>query len=74
MSDLITYDPHSEELILFRETVRKFLKDEVTPHYDEWEKAQITPREIWNKFGEAGLLGVDVAEKDGQFNACSYYR
>ncbi|MBL4607921.1 MAG: acyl-CoA dehydrogenase family protein, partial [Pseudomonadales bacterium] len=65
MSDLINFDPCSEELTLFRETVRKFIKDEIMPHYDEWEKAQITPRNIWNKFGEAGLLGVDVGEKEG---------
>ena len=69
MNDLIAFDPHNEELTLFRETVRKFVKDEIMPHYDEWEKAQITPREIWNKFGEAGLLGVDVAENDGGIGA-----
>ena len=69
MSNATIYDPSNEELTLFRETVRRFIADEVTPHYNEWEKAQITPREIWNKFGEAGLLGVDVTENEGGIGA-----
>ena len=69
MNNPITYDPANEELTLFRETVRRFIKDEVSPHYNAWEKAQITPREVWNTFGEAGLLGVDVSEKDGGIGA-----
>lgn len=65
MSNVTTHDTQAEELLLFRETVRHFIKTEVTPHYNEWEKAKITPRELWNKFGEAGLLGVDTAESHG---------
>lgn len=49
----------SEELELFRENVRRFVDHEVVPNYETWEKAEIFPRELWNKLGEQGLLCVD---------------
>ncbi|HUP90870.1 MAG TPA: acyl-CoA dehydrogenase family protein [Solimonas sp.] len=55
---------HSE-LELFRDTVVRFLGDHVEPGYDKWEKAGIVPRELWNKFGEHGLLCVDAAPEYG---------
>lgn len=57
------------EIELFRDNVRKFFENEVAPHYDRWEKDEITPREIWNRMGEAGLLCVDVPEQYGGFGA-----
>ena len=47
-----------EEKSLFRESVRKFLGREIAPHYDAWEKDEIWPREVWNKFGDGGFLFV----------------
>ena len=57
----------SEELELFRENVRRFVETEVTPNYEQWEKDEIFPRELWNKLGEQGLLGVDLPETYGGF-------
>ena len=57
----------NEELELFRENVKRFLSEEVIPHYEQWEKAEIFPRELWNKFGEQGLLAVDIPEQYGGF-------
>lgn len=57
------------EVELFRDNVRKFLEKEVAPHYDEWEKNEILPREVWTKLGENGLLCVDVPEEYGGFGA-----
>lgn len=59
----------STELTLFRDSVRKFLEKEVQPHYEQWEKSEIFPRELWNKMGENGFLAVDTAEADGGFGA-----
>ncbi|HVT36137.1 MAG TPA: acyl-CoA dehydrogenase family protein [Nevskiaceae bacterium] len=59
---------HSE-LELFRDNVVRFLKDEVEPGYDAWEKSGITPRTLWNKLGEAGLLCLDVPEAYGGIGA-----
>lgn len=53
------------ELELFRDNVKRFLKEEIAPHYEKWEKEAWMPREIWNKLGENGLLAVDQAEEYG---------
>jgi len=53
------------ELELFRDNVRRFLTDNVEPHYESWEKAGIMPRTLWNQLGEAGLLCVDQPEEYG---------
>ena len=57
----------SEELELFRENVKRFVETEVTPDYEQWEKDEIFPRELWNKLGEQGLLAVDIPETYGGF-------
>ncbi len=54
---------------LFRDTVRKFLEAEIEPHYDEWEREEIWPREVWQKLGENGLLCVDMPEEYGGYGA-----
>lgn len=53
------------EIELFRDTVRKFLEREVAPHYEQWERDGMFPRELWQRFGEQGLLCVDVPEEYG---------
>ncbi|NGY06855.1 acyl-CoA dehydrogenase family protein [Solimonas terrae] len=53
------------ELTAWRDTVRRFLADEVEPHYEQWEKAGIVPRELYLKMGAAGFLCVDVPEEYG---------
>ena len=53
------------ELELFRDNVKRFLEAEVAPHYDQWERDEILPREIWRKMGENGLLCVDMPEEYG---------
>jgi alkylation response protein AidB-like acyl-CoA dehydrogenase len=56
------YEPVHEE---FRALCRDFLKREVLPFHEEWEKAGIVDRAVWRKAGEAGLLGMDVDERYG---------
>jgi len=67
MSQSVQLD--AAEIELFRDNVRRFFENEVAPHYEKWEKDEITPREIWNKLGENGLLCVDVPEQYGGFGA-----
>jgi acyl-CoA dehydrogenase len=45
---------------IFRESVRRFLEAEVVPPYDSWEEAGETPREIWKRAGEEGILGTSI--------------
>lgn len=58
-----------QERELFRDNFRKFLSKEVAPYYTQWEKAEIFPRELWNKLGENGYLAVDVPEQYGGYGA-----
>ncbi len=53
------------DIELFRNTVRQFLKKEVAPHYAQWEKDEIFPRSLWRTLGEQGLLCVDMPEQYG---------
>ena len=55
----------SEEHELFRETVRRFIETEITPHHAAWEKAGEVPRELWLKAGQTGLLCCNVSEDYG---------
>ena len=58
-------DSNSAELASWRDTVLRFLADEVEPHYEKWEKAGIVPRELYGKLGAAGLLCVDLPDEYG---------
>jgi alkylation response protein AidB-like acyl-CoA dehydrogenase len=49
----------------FRESFRRFLAAEVTPHQDAWEKAGIVPRELFTTAGKSGFLGFDIPEEHG---------
>ncbi|XP_004674867.1 PREDICTED: long-chain specific acyl-CoA dehydrogenase, mitochondrial [Condylura cristata] len=55
----------SSEHDIFRESVRKFFQEEVIPHHAEWEKAGEVSRELWEKAGKQGLLGVNITENHG---------
>ncbi len=60
-----------DEHNIFRESVRRFLKAEVVPHYSAWEEAGETPRDIWQRAGAEGILGtsipVDYGGSEGGF-------
>ena len=55
----------NEELIMFQNSMREFLKHEVVPNHEEWEKDGHVPKDIWLKAGENNFLGIDVPEKYG---------
>lgn len=60
LMDIGTRRIFSSEHDMFRETVRKFFTDEVQPHNDKWENDGQVSREIWERAGEMGLLGVNT--------------
>jgi acyl-CoA dehydrogenase len=43
---------------LLREQVARFIAREVEPHGERWEQEGCTPREVLQRLGEAGLLGI----------------
>ncbi len=55
----------NEERAAFRETVRRFVETEVTPHADEWDEAGEVPWALHEKVGALGAFGFGVSEKYG---------
>ncbi|MFT6750554.1 MAG: acyl-CoA dehydrogenase [Candidatus Azotimanducaceae bacterium] len=60
---------NESEKSLFRESVHKFLAAEVEPYFDQWERDEIFPRELWRKLGENGFLCVDMPSEYGGYDA-----
>ncbi|MEV4939718.1 acyl-CoA dehydrogenase family protein [Streptomyces zaomyceticus] len=48
----------------FRGSVRRFIDKEVTPHYTQWERAGIVPRDLFTAAGRLGLF-ASVPEQYG---------
>ena len=55
----------NDELHLFRDMVRTFIKNEIVPNVEEWSKAGMVSRDIWRKAGKNGLLGTGAPEEYG---------
>lgn len=55
---------YGEELEMFRNSVRAFLKKELEPHVRDFDDQGLS-REFWRKAGAAGLLGVEIPESYG---------
>ena len=50
---------------LFRQSARRFFREELEPNIDQWEKAGQLPREFWLKAGEKGFHCCGVPEQYG---------
>ncbi len=55
----------SEDHNIFRQSVARFIEEEMVPHHEQWEEDGIVPKSIWTKAGEAGLLCLTVPEEYG---------
>jgi len=55
----------NEEHEMWRESVRRFVEQEIVPFHAKWEHDGIVPRELWLKAGEHGLLCCTVPERYG---------
>ena len=47
----------------FRDSVRRFVTNELVPYHPAWEDAGIVPRDAWSKAGAAGMLCCKTAER-----------
>lgn len=54
-----------EEHEMFRKSVEQWLAKEVAPHVEEWERAELFPREVFKRAGELGFLGAHYPEDVG---------
>ena len=58
----MSFTPEHE---MFRDLVRRFVQDEITPHVDDWEDRGKIPRELFRRMGELGLLGIEYPTQYG---------
>ena len=56
---------YDEDLNLFRDQVRKFYAQHLTPHLDRWEDEGVVDRAFWLACGEAGILCPQVPAEYG---------
>ena len=56
---------YEQEHEIFRDSVRKFLEDEVAPHHEQWEEDGQVDRSVWLKAGELGMISPTVPEEFG---------
>ena len=57
--------PFSEDHELFRESLRRFVQEEILPHVEEWEEKEETPRSLFEHMGELGFLGAEYPPEYG---------
>lgn len=50
------------EYSAFRDTVRRFIKEDIAPHHGNWERQGQVPRSIWKLAGKLGLLCPNMPE------------
>ena len=65
----MTFSPlkfaHGEEIDMLRETVARFASAEIAPRAADIDRENAFPQDLWQKFGDLGLLGLTVAEEFG---------
>ncbi|MCB0858071.1 MAG: acyl-CoA dehydrogenase family protein [Solirubrobacterales bacterium] len=60
--DRAIFEPEHQD---FRESVRRFVADEIMPNFEQWEEDGIVPRELFQKAGEKNMLAMSVEEEFG---------
>lgn len=55
----------TEEQVMFRESYRKFVEQEIKPHMSEWRKEGIVDRSAFKKAGDQGFLMIWPDEQYG---------
>jgi len=63
MSEFTPYFNETHEQV--RTTIRKFVAEHIAPHVREWEEAGTFPRELYQRAGEAGILGLGYPDHLG---------
>ena len=57
--------PFTTEHEELRATVRRFVEKEIAPHVAGWEEERLFPRELFDRCGELGFLGLKFPEELG---------
>ena len=63
--------PFTDEHAQLRETINRWVREEIAPHVDDWEAAREFPRELYERAAELGFLGLKYpTELGGQGGDC----
>ena len=50
---------YNSEQVALQQSVKQLVEEVINPHAEQWDRDQIFPaREVYKKFGDAGLLGI----------------
>src|SRR2546425_5188356 len=55
----------SDEHEMLRRSIHAFVEKEVAPRVGEWEAAGRIPRDLWQRLGELGFLGLEFPTEYG---------
>ena len=58
----------------FRDTMRRFVREEIAPFATDWDEAGSFPRELYTKAAKVGLLGLGFPEEYGGIDADVFFR
>lgn len=56
---------HGDDINMLRDMVQKFSADEIAPRAEKIDQENEFPNDLWQKFGDLGLLGMTVPENYG---------
>lgn len=54
-----------DDLVIFQDSIRRFIASELVPHEERWAKQHHVDRETWLKAGEFGMLLPSIPEQYG---------
>jgi alkylation response protein AidB-like acyl-CoA dehydrogenase len=63
------FEPEHED---FRESVRRFVSEEISPNFEQWEKDGMMPREVFQKAGDKNMLAMAAPEEYGGMGLDDY--
>ncbi|WP_085726533.1 acyl-CoA dehydrogenase family protein [Pseudomonas sp. R37(2017)] len=55
----------TDDLVIFQDSIRRFIAEELVPHEERWGQQHHVDREIWLKAGEFGMLLPSIPEEYG---------
>jgi acyl-CoA dehydrogenase len=55
----------TDDLVIFQDSIRRFIAEELGPNEERWAKQQHVDREVWLKAGEFGMLLPSIPEEYG---------
>lgn len=58
---------------IFRETLQAFIRKEILPHVDTWEREGAIDKAIWKKLGDMGFMGLNFPTAYGGMDLDFYF-